>query len=221
MTTASGGPVLEAVVLAAGAGRRFGGGKLTAPWGEGVLLDGALAAAFAAPVRTVTVVTGSEAAAVEAAARAFARRLGEPERLVLVHAPDHAEGMAASLRAGIASLPPDAAGAFVFLGDMPRVPHAVLAPLARAIGEGGRAAAPVFDGRRGHPAVFAKALFAELTALRGDQGARAVLERVGPALVAAPDDGVLFDVDVPQADEPWGDEPGADEPGFGAPPQGR
>jgi molybdenum cofactor cytidylyltransferase len=194
-TEGRGGPVLEAVVLAAGQARRFGGGKLTAPWGPGVLLDGALAAAFAAPVRGVTVVTGAEAAAVEAAARACAERAGEGARLRIVHAPEHAEGMAASLRAGIASLPLDAEGAFVFLGDMPRAPTAVLRPLAQAIADGHAAAAPVFQGRRGHPTVFARALFPDLVALSGDQGARAVLDRVGPLLVEAPDDGVLFDVD--------------------------
>ena len=187
---------LEAVVLAAGAAQRFGGGKLTAPWRGGVLLDGALAAAFAAPVRSVTVVTGADAG-VAGAARGFAKRSGQAARLRLVVAPDHAEGMAASLRAGVASLPLDADGAFVFLGDMPRVPAGVLAPLAAAIAAGHAAAAPVFAGRRGHPAVFARALFPELVALRGDEGARAVLQRLGPALplIEAPDDGVLFDVD--------------------------
>src|SRR3954451_23383398 len=115
MTEASHGTALEAVVLAAGSARRFGGGKLTAPWRDGVLLDGALAAAFAAPVRSVTVVTGADAAAVEAAARAFASRAGAAERLRIVDARDHAEGLAASLRAGIASLPLDADGAFIFL----------------------------------------------------------------------------------------------------------
>ena len=187
---------LEAVVLAAGSSRRFGGGKLTAPFQGGVLLDGALAAAFAAPVRAVTVVTGADGPAVEAAARAFAARSGNLDRLRIAHAPDHAEGLAASIRAGIASLPLDADGAFVFLGDMPRVPHAVLAPLAGLIAAGHVAAAPVFTGRRGHPAVFARALFPDLAALGGDQGARALLDRVAPPLVEAPDDGVLFDVDT-------------------------
>ena len=186
---------LEAIVLAAGSSRRFGGGKLTAPSGDGVLIDGALAAAFAAPVRGVTVVTGADPA-VEAAARAFAERTGNAARLRFVHAADHAEGMAASLRAGIASLPLDAVGAFIFLGDMPRVPQAILAPMAELIAEGHAAAAPTFAGRRGNPAVFARALFPDLVALSGDQGARAILDRVAPPLVEAPDDGVLFDVDV-------------------------
>ena len=181
---------LEAVVLAAGEGRRFGGGKLLAPWRGGVLLDGALAAAFSAPVRAVTVVTGAQGEQVVAAARAFAAGAGQSERLRLVHAPDHGEGMGASLRAAIAALPPDAEAAFVFLGDMPRVPHGLAAELA---------AAPRFEGRRGNPVLVSRALFPALRRLAGDEGARRVLQGLGErlALVDAADDGVLFDVDEP------------------------
>jgi molybdenum cofactor cytidylyltransferase len=191
--------VLEAVVLGAGFGARFGGGKLTAPWRGGRLIDGALAAAFAAPVRSVTLVTGADPQ-VEAAARAFAERIGETSRLRLVHAADHAEGMAASLRAGIASLPPDAAGVFVFLGDMPCIPPEIPPALAARLKAGAPAAAPVFQGERGHPVLFSAELFAELTALTGDEGARQVIRKLGPAmaLVESEDPGVVFDVDRPE-----------------------
>ena len=187
----------EAVVLAAGSGSRFGGGKLTAPHMAGVLLDGALACAFAAPVRSVTLVTGADADAVAEAARAFAGKVGQTDRLRIVHAADHAEGMAHSLRMGICSLPPDTAGAFVFLGDMPRVPREVLAPMAAAVLAGPQAAAPTWQGRRGNPVLIARALFPDLLALSGDAGARRILDGLGDrlALVEAPDDGVLFDVD--------------------------
>ena len=184
----------DAIVLAAGSGTRFGGGKLLAPWGAGVLLHGALAAARAAPVRTVTVVVGAGAEAVADAARRFDPGV----RVVLAH--DHAEGMGASLRAGISSLPADCAGAFVFLGDMPRVPTAVLAPMAEAVRAGAVASAPMFEGRRGNPVLLASALFSRLLALTGDAGARGVLQGLGEglAVVLSPDDGVLFDVDRPE-----------------------
>jgi molybdenum cofactor cytidylyltransferase len=189
----------EALVLAAGRGARFGGGKLTAPWNGGALLDGALAAAFAAPARAVTLVTGAQAGAVAAAARAFAARAGVSGRLTIAHAADFAEGMGASLRAGAAALPADAGGVFVFLGDMPRVPAAVLQPLADAVSAGAPAAAPQFAGRRGNPVLLGAALIPALRALTGDQGAREILRGLGErlALVEAPDDGVLFDVDRP------------------------
>jgi len=183
----------EAVVLAAGAGSRFGGGKLLTSYGKGVLLHGALAAAFAAPVRRVTVVTGADGSQVAEAALAY-----DPS-VQIVDAHDWEEGMAASLRAGIAGLPADTEACLIFLGDMPRVPHAVLRPLCEAVAAGAPAAAPVFGGRRGNPVALGRALFPELLALRGDTGARGVLEALGGrlALVEAPDDGVLFDVDEP------------------------
>lgn len=182
-----------AVVLAAGSGSRFGGGKLLADYRGAPLLHAALAAARAAPVVSITLVTGADAEAIAACARAF------DAQVRLVHAADHAEGMAASLKAGVASLDVDVVGAFVFLGDMPRVPHAVLALLGEAVAKGAPAAAPVFGGRQGHPVVLGKGLFGEVAGLQGDVGARPILQRLGASLVLvdAPDDGVLFDVDEP------------------------
>jgi molybdenum cofactor cytidylyltransferase len=186
------------LVLAGGAGSRFGGGKLTAPWRGGVLLNGALAAAFAAPVRSVTVVTGADPG-IEAVARAFAERTGQGARLEVVHCASHAEGMGATLRAGVASLPADAGGVFVFLGDMPLIPAAILPSLAAALAGGALAAAPTFEGQRGHPVLFSATLLADLLALRGDQGARDVLQRLGARLelVKTDDPGVLVDIDRP------------------------
>ena len=189
----------EAIVLAAGSGSRFGGGKLLAPWQGGVLLDGALAAALAAPARSVILATGAQGDLVAASARALAVRMGEGERLRIVAVDDHAEGMGASLRAAAAALPGDAAGVFVFLGDMPRVPIAVLAEMAAAVRGGAPAAAPRFGGRRGNPVLLGAGLIPALGGLGGDRGARDILAGLGErlALVEAPDDGVLFDVDRP------------------------
>lgn len=180
-----------AVVLAAGTGSRFGGGKLLAPWRGAPLLHAALAAARAAPVDEIVLVTGADAAAVGEAACAF-----DPA-IRVVHAPRYAEGMAQSLKAGIAALGEGLAGAFVFLGDMPRVPRGVLSPLAQAVIGGAAAAAPVCGGRRGNPVVLSAALFPQVASLSGDLGARPILQALGPALalVATEDDGVLFDVD--------------------------
>jgi len=188
----------EAIVLAAGASSRFAGGKLLAPWGDGVLLDGALAAAFAAPVQSVSVVWGADAR-VPAAATAFAARTGEGHRLRLIHAERHAEGMAESLKAGVASLEFQCAGGFVFLGDMPQIAPTIAAMLKDALADGALATAPTFAGQRGHPVLFSAALFPALLSLSGDRGAASVLSGLGDklTLVASPDDGVLRDVDRP------------------------
>ena len=184
---------LEAIVLAAGAGRRFGGAKLSAPWRGGALIDGAVAAALAAPVRRVIVVTGADPAVGD-----WVRAFADP-RLALVRAADHALGMSASLRAGLAATSSGVAGAYVFLGDMPLVPHDIAGRLAEALAAGALAAAPAVGGRRGHPALFSAALFPQLASLEGDVGARGVLDALGPrlTLIETTDQGVLADVDTP------------------------
>jgi molybdenum cofactor cytidylyltransferase len=178
---------LEAIVLAAGLGSRFGGGKLSHAYKNGMLIDFALDAAIAAPVRGVTVVVGADP---------VIEGLATLRGCAVVEAADYAQGLSASLKAGIAALPEDADGAFIFLGDMPRIPHGVLADLAQALTDHD-AAAPVFDGQRGHPVLVSRRLFPQLMALEGDHGAGRVLAALGErlALVDASDDGVLFDVD--------------------------
>ena len=98
---------LWSVVLGAGAGSRFGGDKMRAPWAGGRLVEAAIATARSAPVDGVILVTRP------------GDRLVDDPALKIVEAADWATGMAASLRAGIAALPAGAAGAYVFLGDMP------------------------------------------------------------------------------------------------------
>ncbi len=186
-------------MLAAGEGARFGGGKLLAPWNGGVLLDGALASAFAAPVRRVSVVWGADASVAEAA-ESFALKSGDQARLTLVYSPYHAQGLSRSLAAGIASLAADCLGAFVFLGDMPRAPVALSSRMAMTLAAGAVAVAPIFEGRRGHPVLFDQSLFAALQNLTGDRGAGDLLNSLGDrlALIESPDDGVLYDVDRPE-----------------------
>ena len=188
------------ILLAAGAGRRFGGGKLLAPWRGAPLVAGAVQAALSTPSDPVIVVTGTDPGPVGDACRAAAERLGGAGRLRLVHAPDHAEGMGASLRAGVAALPPGLRGVFVFLGDMPDIPQEIFAPLIAAVEAGAPAAAPHHDGRRGHPVLFSAALLPDLARASGDAGAREVLASLGARLarVKSPDPGVLFDVDRPE-----------------------
>ncbi|MBO9710365.1 MAG: nucleotidyltransferase family protein [Caulobacter sp.] len=187
---------LEAIVLAAGAGRRFGGRKLVAPFRGRPLIAGALDAAFAAPVRTVTVVTAGDAE-VAATVRDHARSLEREADLRLVVADSAAEGMGASLRTGAASLPADTEGAFVFLGDMPRIPREVGRVLVALLDTDHDMAAPAFKGRRGHPVLFGQAWLPALLGLVGDVGAQAIVASAGARLAVADGFGpeILFDID--------------------------
>ena len=183
----------DAIVLAAGRGARFGGGKLLAPLRGQPLIVGALRTAMAAPVREILVAVGDDPALHEAVASVSGR-------LVLIPVPDAAEGMGASLRTAAARVPDDAAGVFVFLGDMPAIDPATAAALVRALDAPDRIVAPTFEGRRGHPVLFGAAWLPALRGLSGDEGARTLVQEAGERLtrVAVPDPGVLLDVDRPE-----------------------
>lgn len=193
----------DAVVLAAGAGRRFaergGDRKLLAPFEGRPLIAGALDAALAAPARRVLVVTDGDPDLARIAA-AQAEALGRRDDLDIVVAVDAAEGMGASLRTGVGALPADCEAVFVFLGDMPRVPPGLARALLDALTPAFDAVAPRFGERRGHPVLFGGSCFPALRALAGDVGAREVLAAIGGrlALVDSSDPGVLFDVDRPR-----------------------
>jgi molybdenum cofactor cytidylyltransferase len=189
---------LDAIVLAAGSGSRFGGGKLTAPWRGGRLIDGALKSAARVATEEVLVVTGADRD-VEQAVADVVKKMGSAYRFRLIHAAGYASGMSASLRAGIKALSPDCDGVFVFLGDMPLVPEAVLVEMAIAVAYGAVASAPSCDGVRGHPVLFTRKLFPALIRLKGDTGAREVLRTLGKklSLIETTDRGVLIDVDAP------------------------
>ena len=189
----------EAIVLAAGAGRRFGGRKLVAPFEGRPLIAGALDAAFASPARGVILATDGDAELIRIA-HDQARALGRAGDLRVIVVEDAAEGMGASLRAAARHLPDDAAGVFIFLGDMPRIPPTVPVALAGAMEGTADVAAPCFEGRRGHPVLFGRAHFAALRALQGGVGAQGVLAAADLRLklVDSSDAGVLFDVDRPE-----------------------
>ncbi|MFM7348072.1 MAG: NTP transferase domain-containing protein [Erythrobacter sp.] len=181
----------SALVLAGGAGRRFGGGKLLADLAGAPLIRRVAERLAPAGFAEVVVAVGAESAALRLALEGLSCRI--------VAAPDWAEGMAATLRTGIAALDAQAEGVCVFLGDMPLVPVALCPELAEAAREAGYAARPRFAGQPGHPVAFTRAAFADLKALTGDRGATALLAArlSGVAYVDTAERGALVDVDTP------------------------
>ncbi len=158
------------------------------------LVGHAVAAALAAPVDRVIVVVGQDPSV-----RAAVAPLQTKDALLIIEAPDAEHGMSRSLKAGLEALPSDARGAFIFLGDMPFIPHGVAGELAAALLEGAAAAAPVHGGRRGHPALLGPEAISVARRLDGDVGARSVLDALGDRLALVPAAaGVLFDVDRPE-----------------------
>jgi molybdenum cofactor cytidylyltransferase len=183
--------VVAGLVLAAGAGTRFGGRKQLADLDGRPLLEHALAAMASAPVEPVAVVLGADAAEIAAAVDMHG---AEP---IVCHEWD--EGQSASLRMGIEALEHAGADAVVVtLGDQPRIAARAIAAVveARAPGEA-QAVRATYDGTPGHPVLIERSLFDSVRNLRGDTGARDVL---GAArVVDVPCDGLgdPADVDTP------------------------
>ena len=174
------------MVLAAGAGRRFGGGKLSALLDGEPLLHHAIRAARAAPVSRVVIVASS--------ALSIGDWPGNPrvERITV-----ESDALSTSLKAGLAAAG-HCDGAFIFLGDMPRVPHCIAGQLASALGEN-YAAMPTHRGLAGHPVLLSARSFVDISTIIGDRGAGQLLKgRDDVAWVDCDDPGVLLDVDTQQ-----------------------
>jgi molybdenum cofactor cytidylyltransferase len=183
----------QAVVLAAGAGSRYGGGKLVADWAGRPLIAAAVTTALAAAVDEVVVVTGCDRAGVEAALAPLAG-----PRLRLAFADDWASGLSASLKAGVRALPADSGGLLLFLGDMPRIPPGLTAEVLKALQGGAKAVQPWQGDRPAHPVGLSAALFGQLLALEGDTGAASLLRGDNDTVrLQTPDPGAVFDVDHP------------------------
>lgn len=179
---------IAAILLAAGAGTRFGGDKLLHP-----LEDGVAIAAHAA--RNLLAATPDVIAVVRWGDFPLYDML-EQEGCQVTMFQGAARGMGASLAHGVAQAR-SADGWVVALADMPRVPADIIQKIVAALEGGALVAAPVHKGERGHPVGFGAALREELLALDGDLGASVVVERHRDSVqrIECDDPGILFDVD--------------------------
>ncbi|HET6501369.1 MAG TPA: nucleotidyltransferase family protein [Amycolatopsis sp.] len=182
------------LLLAAGAGRRFGRPKaLVELDGEPLLL------------RALRVLTegGCDPVRVVLGAQAEDARALLPDPSIAVYAPDWSTGMGASLRAGLLALADDAEAAeapavLVHLVDLPRIDARVISRM-RALAAPDAVARASYDGTPGHPVLFGRRWWAEIgRGARGDRGARDWLAaRPDVRLVDCSDLGSGADVDTP------------------------
>jgi molybdenum cofactor cytidylyltransferase len=188
---------VAALVLAAGRSRRMAPlNKLLVPDAAGLpMVARVVERVLASRARPVIVVTGHERERVEEALA------GRP--VLFTHAEDYVQGLSASLRAGLAALPPDAEGVMVCLGDMPLVTPEMLDRLMTAFDpEEGRAIVlPTYRGKQGNPMVWAARFIPDMAAITGDVGARHLLGAHLDVVheVEMPTDAVLRDFDTAES----------------------
>ena len=172
---------MAAVILAAGASSRLGEPKQLVVVAGERLLERAVRVATAAGCSPVVVVLGASAERVLAECALGAA--------IVVVNEAWASGMASSIRAGIAVI--DADGVILMTCDQP----AVTAEHLKRLMDADEPVASSYAGRRGVPAYFPRRCFAALRSLKGDAGARALLQ-AAPAVELAGGD---LDVDTQEA----------------------
>lgn len=175
------------LVLAGGAGRRFGGPKALAEIAGERLVDRAVRTLREGGAAPVYVVSGAVELDVEGAA--------------VVPNPDWASGMGSSMRVGLAAMPAEVGAAVILLVDQPGISGPAVARLVDVADGEDVLATATYDGRQGHPVLIGRAHWPEAVATAvGDVGARDVLRRHASRLrrVECADVASIADVDTPQ-----------------------
>lgn len=190
---------VSAVLLAAGASRRFGHEeKLLAAIGGEPLAARVARVLREAGIREVVAVVREECGPVAAALS------GRVSRIVC--APGAVYGMGSSIAAGIAALGAECDGALVVPGDMPGLTPALVRRLTEAF-ERNAAARIVYaalDGAQRNPVLWPRRLFPELAALAGEAGGKVVLARhPGEAVAVAAMAAEVADIDTPDDLARW------------------
>lgn len=184
---------IGAVLLAAGESARMGRPKQLLAYQGKTLLRHAVETALSLPNAAVVVVLGAHAEQIRPELDGLPVRIAEN--------PDWRGGMGFSLRTGLSALLaayPDASAALFLLCDQPHITPELLRLLEAEWRRGANLAACQYETRRGVPAIFDAALFPELLALQGAEGARQVLAQHASEVSAIPFPEGAIDVDRPE-----------------------
>jgi molybdenum cofactor cytidylyltransferase len=159
---------ITALVLAAGRSSRMGTNKLLLKVGGCRVLEHIINELT--PIPTF-VVTGHEANKIT--------RLAESKGAQVVHNPNYLSGMTTSLQAGLSALDHSVEAVFMVLGDTFGFKHELLERMTEALQEnpGKLLVSPVYQGRRGHPILFRRALFKELKNLKPEETIKTIIDR--------------------------------------------
>ncbi len=178
---------VSAIVLAAGGGSRFGGGKLLARLGGQPIIEAVLDNLLDAPVDEVIVVVGADAKGLREVCERYGVRTVDNEEWEL--------GQSTSVLAGLRACGGEAA--VVLLGDQPFVGAEAVERLVATFTEGAKVAVATYGGKRRNPVLFSQEVWPLLEAeLAGDEGARSVLKQHPELVVEVPCGGVGDPTDV-------------------------
>lgn len=185
---------VAAIILAAGASRRLGKPKQLLMYGGETLIERAMRLAYEAGAAPVLAVLGAHSEEIYATVPSLSS--------TSVINNDWEQGIATSIHAGLGALDgtaPHANAVLIMTCDQPRLTANHLRELIDAFAQADEPsiAASTYAGVLGSPALFPRCTFANLLALRGDRGARALLAEPPSPLVEVPFSGGEVDIDQP------------------------
>jgi CTP:molybdopterin cytidylyltransferase MocA len=184
---------LAALVLAAGYSSRMGQFKPLLPFGRSTVIESAVDCFSGAGIRNITVVVGHRASELQS--------LLERGQLRCVFNPAYNQGMYSSVVAGLHSLPSEVEACFLLPGDMPGIQPDTIRRIAKEYAETQAPILyPVLRGRRGHPPLISRPLFAAIVSGEGTGGLRALLAGYDSQARDLPvqDEGIHLDLDTPE-----------------------
>lgn len=191
--------MISGILLAAGESRRMGSPKALLPYQGQTFLERICTAFFDAGVDELIVVLGAWEDKLRPA-------LPRHPSLRTVVNPHYAQGQLSSLVCGLGALSPDSEAAVVNLVDHPLIRTETIAALIASFRTD---PLPIIiaahRGKRGHPVLFSRQVYAELLAAPLDKGAKTVV-RKDPARVRhvpLDDPGIVADIDTPQDYRRW------------------
>jgi molybdenum cofactor cytidylyltransferase len=184
---------VAAVILAAGKSSRMGEPKQLLRLGESTVLGQTIDNVRRSTVREIVLVLGGSAETIR-------RQLTLPESLKVVVNPLWQQGMASSLRAGLCAVSSETEAALIILADQPFVHPETLNRLAEQHRQSRvQIVIPTHRGVRGNPVLLDRSVFAEVMALEGELGCRAIFGNhlEGIVKLEVDDEGILLDIDSP------------------------
>jgi molybdenum cofactor cytidylyltransferase len=187
--------MIAAVILSAGESSRMGRPKALLPIGGETFIEHIVAGLKAAGFAKIVVVLGHNADVLR-------QKIEHLPVTILVNR-DYRKGQLSSLQTAIRYLvaDPQCSGVLVHLVDHPFIDPGLVKLLVKRFEDSGKAlAVPRYRDRRGHPVIFARALFDELLRAPEDQGAKAVVNahRRETLEVETENEGITVDIDTPE-----------------------
>jgi molybdenum cofactor cytidylyltransferase len=184
---------VEALILAAGLSSRMGTNKLLLNVKGSTIIEKTVAIIMATPVTGVSMVLGNAGSDI--------KRVLATYPISFIENPNYASGMSSSVRIGIKSIMDrqDIDAVLVMLGDMPLVLSDTVTRLIQEFEENhSLIIAPRYHGRRGNPVLFSRAMFRHMLEVKGDNGAREIINIYQDQVlfVDVNDPGIIIDLDT-------------------------